>query len=84
MLIFVYHKPVSGHVLAFYNLAVMHASGTGVLRSCHTATEVGNLPSTTIICVLHCLDVQAYKKSIAIRSESSQNDFGKVLFVKRI
>lgn len=31
-----------GHVLAFYNLAVMHASGTGVLRSCNTATEVGN------------------------------------------
>ena len=33
---------VLGHVLAFYNLAVMHASGTGVLRSCNTATEVGN------------------------------------------
>jgi len=30
----------SGHVLAFYNLAQMHATGTGVLRSCHTATEV--------------------------------------------
>lgn len=30
----------SGHVLAFYNLAQMHASGTGVMRSCQTATEV--------------------------------------------
>jgi len=30
----------SGHVLAFYNLAQMHATGTGVLRNCHTATEV--------------------------------------------
>ena len=43
MLIFVVsHVPVLGHVLAFYNLAVMHASGTGILRSCNTATEVGN------------------------------------------
>ena len=31
----------SGHVLAFYNLAQMHATGTGVLRACHTASEVG-------------------------------------------
>jgi len=30
----------SGHMLAFYNLAQMHATGTGVLRACHTATEV--------------------------------------------
>ena len=29
-----------GHVLAFYNLAHMHATGTGVLRNCHTAVEV--------------------------------------------
>ena len=29
-----------GHILAFYNLAQMHASGTGVMRSCHTAVEV--------------------------------------------
>lgn len=29
--------------MAFYNLAVMHASGTGVLRSCNTATEVGKV-----------------------------------------
>lgn len=34
---------ILGHVLAFYNLAVMHASGTGVLRSCNTATEVGKV-----------------------------------------
>jgi len=30
----------SGHVLAFYNLAQMHATGTGVLRSCGTAVEL--------------------------------------------
>lgn len=30
----------SGHILGFYNLAQMHATGTGVMRSCHTATEV--------------------------------------------
>lgn len=29
-----------GNVLAFYNLAQMHATGTGVLRSCYTAAEV--------------------------------------------
>lgn len=29
-----------GHILAFYNLAQMHATGTGVMRSCHTAVEV--------------------------------------------
>ena len=29
-----------GHVLAFYHLAQMHATGTGVLRNCHTAVEV--------------------------------------------
>ncbi len=30
----------SGHILAFYNLANMHATGTGMLRSCHTAVEL--------------------------------------------
>lgn len=30
----------SGNVLALYNLAKMHASGTGVMRACHTAVEV--------------------------------------------
>lgn len=30
----------SGHVMAFYNLASMHATGAGVMRSCATATEV--------------------------------------------
>ena len=29
-----------GNVLAFYNLAKMHASGWGVMRACHTAVEV--------------------------------------------
>lgn len=32
----------AGHVLAFYNLAQMHATGTGVMRSCPTAAEVSN------------------------------------------
>lgn len=37
-----------GHILAFYNLAQMHASGTGVMRSCHTAVEVrAVLPART-------------------------------------
>lgn len=31
-----------GNVLAFYNLAKMHASGWGVMRACHTAVEVRN------------------------------------------
>lgn len=31
----------SGHVLAYYNLAQMHATGTGMLRSCSMAVEVG-------------------------------------------
>ena len=30
----------SGHLLAFYNLADMHATGTGMLRSCPTAVEL--------------------------------------------
>lgn len=30
----------SGHVLAFYNMAQMHASGTGMMRSCKTAVEL--------------------------------------------
>ena len=30
----------SGHILGIYNLAQMHATGTGVMRSCHTAVEV--------------------------------------------
>lgn len=30
----------SGHVLAYYNLAQMHATGTGMLRSCSMAVEV--------------------------------------------
>lgn len=35
----------SGHVLAFYNLAQMQASGTGMVRSCHTSVEVSHHPS---------------------------------------
>lgn len=30
----------SGHVLALYNLAQMHATGTGMMRSCPTAVEL--------------------------------------------
>ena len=30
----------SGNVLAFFNLAEMHATGTGTLRSCPTAVEL--------------------------------------------
>lgn len=30
----------SGHVLAYYNLAQMHATGIGIMRSCSTAVEV--------------------------------------------
>lgn len=30
----------SGHVLAFYSLAQMHAKGNGVMRSCPTAVEL--------------------------------------------
>lgn len=30
----------SGHVLAFYNLGQMHASGIGMMRSCPTAVEL--------------------------------------------
>ena len=30
----------SGHVLAFYNLGMMHAMGIGVMRNCQTAAEL--------------------------------------------
>ena len=30
----------SGHVLAFYNLGMMHAAGVGVMRNCQTAAEL--------------------------------------------
>lgn len=30
----------SGNLLAYFNMAQMHASGIGVLRSCTTAVEV--------------------------------------------
>lgn len=30
----------SGHVLAYYNLGIMHAYGMGMLRSCPAAVEV--------------------------------------------
>ena len=32
--------PPAGHVLAFYNLGMMHAGGVGVMRSCQTAAEL--------------------------------------------
>lgn len=42
-----------GHILAFYNLAQMHATGTGVMRSCHTAVEVRSFiyKGQTIDCI---------------------------------
>lgn len=40
----------AGHVLAFYNLAQMHATGTGVMRSCPTAVEVSASP----FCLSRC------------------------------
>jgi len=30
----------SGHILAYYHLANMHATGNGLVRSCHTATDL--------------------------------------------
>lgn len=33
----------SGHVLAFYSLAQMHATGTGTVRACTTAVEVSDI-----------------------------------------
>lgn len=43
-----------GHVLAYYNLAQMHATGTGVLRNCHTAVEV---------CILHKYTIDLEEKN---------------------
>lgn len=41
----------AGHVLAFYNLAQMHATGTGVMRSCPTAVEVrSRSPAVSLSC----------------------------------
>ena len=31
---------LSGHVLAFYNLGMMHAMGIGVMRNCQTSAEL--------------------------------------------
>lgn len=31
----------AGNTLAIYQLAQMHSAGTGMIRSCHTAVEVG-------------------------------------------
>lgn len=42
----------AGHVLAFYYLAQMHATGTGVMRSCHTAVEVRPLGSFLIAFII--------------------------------
>lgn len=57
----------AGHVLAFYYLAQMHATGTGVMRSCHTAVEVRLLGDflvvfvvTAIVCCL-CPPQQLFK-----------------------
>lgn len=54
----------AGHVLAFYYLAQMHATGTGVMRSCHTAVEVrllGDLQSVFVIANCPCPPQQLFK-----------------------
>jgi len=66
----------SGHVLAFYNLAQMHATGTGVLRNCHTATEVS--PACLLIFLFYTFHpdgvVQLYDESISMCRFSLQYD----------
>ena len=42
----------TGNVLALYNLASMHANGNGVIRSCHTSTEVDSFASHVLPCWL--------------------------------
>lgn len=42
----------AGHVLAFYYLAQMHATGTGVMRSCHTAVEVRLCEDVLVVVVV--------------------------------
>lgn len=49
----------AGHILAFYNLAQMHATGTGVMRSCHTAVEV-----SSILCL--CFSNQSFIKALML------------------
>ena len=51
----------SGHVLAYYNLAQMQASGTGMLRSCHTSVEVRIL-SFKIISIIKIFEYGYYIK----------------------
>ena len=36
----VYRFTGLGHVLAIYHLGMLHATGNGIIRSCHTAAEV--------------------------------------------
>lgn len=65
----------SGHVLAFYNLAQMHASGTGVMRACQTATEVSlriqiwnvNLKIKFNVCPYSCIKMSP-KEVAGVRS----------------
>lgn len=52
--------------MAFYNLAQMHATGMGMLRSCHTATEVSIIPFRKYLvssfCICTCsLSFQLFK-----------------------
>ena len=50
----------SGHVLAFYNLAMMHTIGAGVMRSCNAATEV------KILAICSLTEIMVYKSSSSL------------------
>jgi len=49
----------SGNLLAYFNMAQMHASGIGVLRSCTTALEVNSLLFSNLM-------MKNYKKCIFV------------------
>lgn len=60
-----------GHILAFYNLAQMHATGTGVMRSCHTAVEVRsfiyNASQITFTCKCSDITMSAYIRYLIVK-----------------
>lgn len=60
----------AGHVLAFYNLAQMHATGTGVMRSCPTAVEV-----SALLLLLSCCNA-----SLTILSQANVSALSSQLF----
>ena len=52
----------SGHVLAFYNLAMMHTIGAGVMRSCNAATEV----KISFLAISSLIEIMVYKSSSSL------------------